>query len=182
MTTVINNQIQEIINKLVEIKPSIVVIDGEDGVGKTHVIAPLMANALDAHIFSIDNYLDNNKGGYVDFVDYEKLKQDISNVKDSKPVVLEGLMMLLVVKKLGMVADYFLYVGSISWVEEWLGDGGNYEKPLNNVISKIENNVNLISKLINSTAEWKMPKPREEIYQYTYNYKPFENAQAVLIV
>jgi len=171
---------QEIINKFAELKPSIVVIDGEDGVGKTTKIAPLIATALNGKIFSTDNYLNKNSGGYVDFIDFEKLKREILEVEKNKPIVLEGLMMLLILERLEMFADYYIYAGSNVWVDEWLREGGNYTKTFAEVVLKEEEKVNFVNKAINSALKWKMSGLRKEIYQYTYESNPFKKSHSIL--
>lgn len=171
---------KEIISKLLELRPSIVVIDGEDGVGKTTKVAPLIAIALDAIVFSIDDYLNINSGAYVDFIDYGKLKREILEIEKNKPIILEGLMMLLILERIEMSADYYIYAGSDVWVGEWVGKCGNYTKTFEEVVLRAEEKVNFANDVTNPTEKWSMSGLRKEIYQYTYDRKPLEKASAIL--
>ncbi|MDO8569834.1 MAG: hypothetical protein Q7R89_03655 [bacterium] len=173
---------QQILDELVKLKPSIIAIDGEDGVGKTTNISPMVASALNASAFSTDDYLDKKKDGYVTFVDYEKLKQEIIKVKKSRPIIIEGMMTLLILEKLELIPDYFIYVCSQMWYDEWLGDNGNYSKSFEEIVSETEKRVSIVNEVITPTSKWTLRGFRKEVYQYTYDRRPFEKAQAVLIV
>lgn len=173
---------QQILDELVKLKPSIIAIDGEDGVGKTTIISSMIALALNASTFSTDDYLDKKKDGYVAFVDYEKLKQEITQVGKPRPVIIEGMMTLLVLEKLELTPDYFIYVCSQMWYDEWLGDNGNYSKSFEEVVSEIEKRVSIVNKVVNPISKWTLRGFRKEVYRYTYDQNPFEKARAVLIM
>ncbi len=175
-------RLQKIKNELVELRPPIIAIDGEDGVGKSTIISPSIADDLNAVIFSVDNYLNKKKDGYKAHINCEKLKQEIIRTKKSRHIIVEGVMISLILKKLELTPDYYIYVCNQGWRDEWLGENGNYSKNFEDVVLNIENEVNVISKSINPTTKYTLGDLRKEIYEYTYSENPFKKAQFVLIV
>lgn len=181
MKIIYKEEIKQIIDELIKLKPSIILIDGEDGVGKTTIISPMIVSILKARTFSVDNYLNAPKDGYLDFIDCEKLKKDILSEK-TVPIIIEGVMSMLIMEKLGLKPDYSVYVCSQIWYDDWMSDNGNYSKSFNDVVSQTEEKINIIHNAINPNSKWTLSGLRREIFKFTYDNKPFERASSVLIM
>ena len=69
----------------------IVSVDGTTGSGKTHLAAAL-AGHLGAEPIDLDGLLDRNKGGFLDFLNYDQLRQGIDSLAAcQRPAIVEGI-------------------------------------------------------------------------------------------
>lgn len=74
----------------------IISIDGKDGIGKTY-LADRLAQALGAGHIEIDNFLERNRGGYVEFIRYANLASCLDeHLLAGSAVVVDGLCMELI--------------------------------------------------------------------------------------
>ena len=98
-------------------------VDGLGGTGKT-TIARKIAEDCRGKLLSVDNYLIPNQGSYLPHIRYDDLKRDIEAVRHSIdiPIVVEGLCVRGVLKRLGELPDVCIYVrrvdGSGNWTDE----------------------------------------------------------------
>ena len=101
--------------------PIFIGIDGKDSSGKTPIARELRA-VLGAEIQELDDLLTENKGAFVNFINYKKLKEKIEMAQAAeKTIVVEGVCLLKVLERLGSQLDILVYVkrlnSSGSWVE-----------------------------------------------------------------
>jgi len=70
-------------------KYQIISIDGKDGSGKS-TLAKYLAEKLNIHHIKLyeERYLIKNKGKYVDYIKYDVLKSDISELLSQKRIII----------------------------------------------------------------------------------------------
>src|SRR5580704_50031 len=85
-----------------------IVVDGDNGVGKSRYIAPIISRILSASIVSVDQYLLENGAPYLDQIRWDELKADV--LAKSPTVVIEGLCMLSVMARIQIPYDYHIFV------------------------------------------------------------------------
>jgi len=81
-------------------------IDGIDGCGKS-TLARVVAVKLQRRLFTLDDYLEKDKGGFLEFIDYSRLRSDVS-AEDA--CVFEGVCLLHVLRRAELVIDALVYV------------------------------------------------------------------------
>ena len=84
-----------------------VIVDGDNGVGKSDYIAPKISTVLGGKVVSVDNYLLRNRAPYLNQIKYDDLRSD---VLAAKPVVVEGLCVVKVMSRIGVPFDYHIFV------------------------------------------------------------------------
>jgi hypothetical protein len=160
----------------------IIAIDGEDGIGKTSAIAPCFAKSTSGGIISVDDFLKKDNSGYADFIDYKALKEKILKESQSKMVILEGVLLLKILEQLELKPDKFLYATAEDWFLKW----GKYEemgKDFNDIVRDDEYEIDRVDKMINPNKKlpYKLGAFRTEMYKYTFDYKPMEKADEILL-
>jgi hypothetical protein len=83
----------------------LIAIDGFPGSGKSTLARDLSAQ-LAVGVVHLDDYLIRNKGGFVEFLQYPKLKK----VLHRRPLIVEGVCLLEVLKRLDIRVDILIYV------------------------------------------------------------------------
>jgi len=176
-------ELNEFISEFSKSNSSIIAIDGEDGIGKTNVVSPLLAKKLHASIVSVDKFLKKKRHGYADFIDYPALKKAIDDKLKSGPIILEGVIMLKVSKKLDINPDKLLYVCDESWFLDWQKYQTSGQK-IEEIIKKQELRALSITKLIspNKKSKCKLSKFRKEMFNYTFEYSPMRKVDSILIL
>ena len=106
-----------------------IVIDGDDGAGKTRS-AKRLAQLLGAEVIAFDDFLLGNTDPYCEQMDYVALRSKISTGRQK--VILEGVCALKVLAKIGVHHDYLIfmkrYCDSLGWeYGHWLA--GKEELP-----------------------------------------------------
>src|SRR3989338_8125845 len=102
-TRVQNDNKEKLLSELKKRQPHIVGVDGEDGAGKSTKIVPFLTEQLDGTVLSLDNYLEKNRDGYIEYLRYDLLRQDLlALIIKSNPVIIEGIMLLDVLEKIGV--------------------------------------------------------------------------------
>lgn len=159
----------------------IIGIDGEDGMGKTTKITPHLESAFNAESFHVDDYLIKKNDSYVPSIKIKELERDIKKSKASV-IIIEGVILLKILELLSLKADFYIYVSSLNWIEEWKEYGSYYEETLDEII---RHEVNLVNRVIQATEDkprhYVMQGFRKEFFEYTYTYKPFDKADIVYI-
>lgn len=87
--------------------PSIVAVDGDLGVGKT-TIANQLSTFLQWPCLHLDSYLLRGKSTFVPSIQYKKLYADLKIERG--PIIIEGLCVLAVLKRISVVPDYLIFV------------------------------------------------------------------------
>lgn len=91
-------------------------IDGMHGVGKS-TISGQLGTVLNLTYVEIDVFLERNKGGFVDFIDYDALKVAIPK----NDFIVEGVCLRQVTERLGLDVDLVVYVKRMHlglWADE----------------------------------------------------------------
>ncbi|RXK89141.1 hypothetical protein EST62_00960 [Chlorobaculum sp. 24CR] len=92
-------------------------VDGMSGVGKSTLAASL-ARLLGLSHINLDNYLDKGRGGFRDYLKYEAIKQ---NASELECFVIDGVCLLSVLEKAETSVDCLVYVKRMSygcWADE----------------------------------------------------------------
>lgn len=158
-------------------KPIVIGIDGADGAGKT-TIAKQIAVAINASHIELDNFLDKHKGRFIEHIRYNYLKRHLQNAKKlEKTIVIEGVCLLKVLKKLGKNLDYLIYVKRMGpyglWYDDYYCES---EVDLEKVFEGL-------SQIIPQPKRGEGDKENHlifEIARYHHCYKPLEKADFVL--
>jgi hypothetical protein len=81
-------------------------IDGIDGCGKT-TLAREVATKLQRRLFSLDDYLERDKGRFLEFIEYSRLSAE-AGAQDG--FVVEGVCLLNALRRAGLTIDTLVYV------------------------------------------------------------------------
>jgi hypothetical protein len=92
-------------------------IDGVDGAGKAY-LAEQLSEGLSCPALNLDDYLHQNQGGYVDFIDYPALSAALSSMP---AFILGGVCLQKVLAELGQDLDASIYIKRMRddmWIDE----------------------------------------------------------------
>ncbi len=103
------SSLSELVGLLQKWPSGLFTIDGYHGAGKS-TIACDVASHLGIPLIHLDNYVLPGKGGFLEFIRYPEL----SAALHSRPIILEGVCLLAVVKRLGITPDVHIYIQSCS--------------------------------------------------------------------
>jgi hypothetical protein len=81
-------------------------IDGIDGSGKS-TLARTVAAEVGWRLFCLDDYLERDRGGFLDFLDYSQLRADVSLEANC---VIEGVCLLHALDRAKLSIDALVYV------------------------------------------------------------------------
>jgi len=149
--------------------PDVVGIDGLDGCRKS-MLAHRIAGHIHYQVISLDDFLDKNKGAYIDYIDIDGVRDAVEGRKS----IIEGVCLLKVIEVANLDLDFSVYVQRRHlglWAdEEWLGLDQNIDEYLDKL--------NAASALISGSSE----EPdhdldlSEEIIRYHHEFHPHEKA------
>lgn len=148
-------------------------VDGVDGCGKT-TLAKSLAEQLDIPLISLDDYLDKNRGGYLDHLRYEELKRAFHA---ESQCIIEGVCLLQALDIVNVAIDALVYVKRMQhgiWADE-----RECDVIIKNVEVFLEAEKELIEMFsIGETDQTysALPKLAEELIRYHASYRPFERA------
>lgn len=169
-----------ILQKIKHDRPLLVGIDGIDGVGKTSLSKKI--ETLGYFRISLDDFIKKKSGGYFEFVNYKKLMKMLIS-KNGQPIVIEGVLLLKILEKINVSLNYFVYVTDNVWLDDWNEEWqGKYTTmSLDEIICDVEQQTTKISRALDSSAKpYKMDGFRKEMYEYAFDYKPWNRAQEIL--
>ena len=92
-------------------------VDGIHGSGKS-TLAKAVAGILGVRLFSLDDYLVKEQGGFLKFIEYDRLRRDIAGVD---AYVVEGVCLLHALKRAAVAIDCLVYVKRLQrglWADE----------------------------------------------------------------
>lgn len=143
-------------------------IDGTDGAGKTR-LANELAKMLDFHLVHLDDFLDKNRGGFLDYLDYSKIKYSL---KSHRMCLVEGICLLDVMERIGFNLDFLIYIKRQQygvWTDERELD----------IEGDLEEFIRAELQMLNSPALHSPDEPEheilgiaEEIIRYHHRYMP----------
>ena len=156
------------IKNLSLISPGIVSIDGVDGVGKS-TLACKIAEEMSLPYIEIDTFVQEQQGGYIDHIDYDRLSESIKQaIITNHVIILEGICVQQVLKKLGLNSYAKVYVKVIDNYGFWM-DQIRFFPPDKSADEMI--------------AERKAKRFSlghvEDIIRYHYTFKPHENTDYI---
>jgi hypothetical protein len=123
MAAVAVESVDELVTALESVRTSrsvrLVGMDGEDGIGKT-TLAKALGPRLRAKTIHLDSLLEKDRGGFTDFIDVVRLAKEIEDVLASSPlVVVEGVCLLAVLRRINLRPDALIYVRRIASYGHW---------------------------------------------------------------
>jgi uridine kinase len=180
----IKDHLRKVLNKQ---GPMIITMDGKDGSGKTK-LSKYLSNELSLFHLELDDerYLIPEKGGYVDYIKYDRLKADIIRLLKDKAIIVDGICVLAVFKNMRMESDLKIYVKKLMWGYYWF-DGGKLDYSVN-VEDFLEEENKKQKKFNEFFAEKEGTIPQEvdirksvssEIVRYHFNHRPDRNADII---
>lgn len=168
------------IRDLCRVQKGIISIDGFNGSGKTP-LAKQLCSRLSADHIEADRFLEREKGGYLNYLRYDDLKEQIrmSSAQDAL-VLLEGVCMREILEKLCLKATVNIYVKEIS-AGGWC-DGFIFQQygSADEAIAGKEASVAEISRLLGEPCTPLTGLDRELI-EYHFAFKPHETADLIFI-
>lgn len=157
-------------------------IDGVDGAGKTY-LAEQLSEALGYPALILDNYLHQNQGGYVDFIDYPALSAAMSSMP---AFILSGVCLRQVLANLGLDLDAHIYIKRMQddvWVDEVVCV---FPEGVEAAIEGLAGDTEMISRSFDEPAEQVMAGRDDvelqltfEVMHYHDEFSPQEDADVV---
>ena len=174
----------DLLNEIRRKNTQIILIDGGDGSGKS-TLASEIAQSISAVHINLDDYLEKNRGNFVDFIKYDLLKKKI---EDSRPpIIIEGVCALSVIKKLQHKFDLHIYVKRMSAFDFWPGDNlYDMDEDVEGFITEKNKEHRKFSEAMAQIEgeeydpeDTTIPKLTEELIRYHYEFKPQETADII---
>jgi adenylate kinase family enzyme len=175
----------EIVNFVNSNNIKIISFDGKNGSGKSTLAKSLCEDEGYIHLnLDDEEYLDNEKGTFIDYIKYDILDKKIKeNMNNMKVTIIDGICILKILENLKIKSELKIYVKKLSWYGYWYDENYfDYEKKAEDIIQESENS---IKQSMNYKAE-KQNDPSlkyvfkksifHEIIEYHHEYKPDENA------
>jgi hypothetical protein len=157
-------------------------IDGVDAAANADVAGEL-AEALECPTLNVADYLHQNQGGYVDFIDYPALKSAVSSMP---AFVLSGLCLAEVLENLGVSLDGNIYIKRMHegvWMDE---DDCVFPDGIDAAIETLTENLAAISRHLDEADEHPGRVSDDsssdfvlEIMHYHDSWQPQESADVV---
>jgi len=95
----------------------LIALDGADGSGKT-TIANLLSSRFNLKHIELDDdrYLITNQGGYVDYIRYELLKEDLDKLKSKGQIsIIEGICVLEILNRIKILPSLHIYIKKLKF-------------------------------------------------------------------
>lgn len=162
-------------------KIKIILVDGADGSGKTY-IASRLAKALDAEHVEVDAFLDRNKGGYIEYLHYEELRQCIDDHLDvGRSIVVDGICIEWVWDRLQRTPTCRLYVKRMGLPGPYWKDEVDFtEGTVDEVLGRREQLAAMLSSQWGTTAYMAVvPQLDREVIRYHHERRPQETADII---
>ena len=161
----------------------IVTIDGWDGAGKTR-LAEKISSILNLKHIELDTFLNKHQGGFINHIRYADLGQTIQAARDdSSSILVEGICVLEVLRRIGVRPDITIYVKRILSRGFW-SDGRHLpdEKSADEVIEEDKEEQRQWARMRGrdiSDDELNREDITYELIKYHYADRPHENADYI---
>jgi len=176
-------------NHLTDTKNSIISVDGVDGCGKSTLSSRIAQDFPNIIHINLDdeNFLEQNKGGYINYIKYDFLKNTISDlIKNNNIILIDGICILEILNQINLKSSLKIYVKKLVKPEFWLdGTDFDYSKNLEEVIKQKEEELKKFEFFI-ANEEKREPRDTDfsttiefEILQYHFKYRPDLNSDIV---
>jgi len=172
--------IQRICTLITEKKLYLISVDGLSGIGKSF-LSKKISEIKNCKYIDIDgDYLIPNDGLYLDFIKYEKLKNDIFEIiSNEKIAVVDGICILEVLNRIGFKPDLKVYVKRIH-IQQWRdGKHIDYSKDVEHALTAIrdelqrfENDAAYIEDREPTIIDSSREDMNDETVRYHYLYHP----------
>jgi len=159
------SDVSEIVAILKTTALGLIGIDGKDGSGKSTLAKDLSEQLGYAHI-NLDDYLEKNRGQFVEYVKYDQVKEAIGKAKE--PVIIEGVCLLAVMEHLSDSPDISIYVKRVADYGMW------YDKEDCDINEDIDEFIRR-----KNSGGCTIPPLIEEIIRYHNKYKPHKRADLI---
>jgi len=145
-------------------------IDGIDGCGKT-TLGKAVATELRCRLFSLDDYLEKDKGRFVEFLDYARLRAGIS---PEVAYVIEGVCLLHALQQANLAVDTLVYVKR-RHLGEWADERElDLKEPLEEFLESERKLTAMVAR--EPVTDLGLA---EEVIRYHYAVRPHNSAQVV---
>ncbi|MFH1624647.1 MAG: hypothetical protein ABID54_05760 [Pseudomonadota bacterium] len=180
----VTQNVLDIVDEIKRRNAYYIFIDGCDGSGKS-TLANEIAQKLTLLHINLDDYLEKNRGNFVDFIKYDLLKNEIDN--SNCPVIVEGVCVLAVAQKLQINCDVHIYVKRMSDYGAWKDDDlYNEAKDVDAFLAEQNTQHRKFCEAMAQIEGEKydpenttIPKLTEELIRYHYEFKPQETADII---
>ena len=133
-----------------------------------------LSGHLQVPAVGVDSFLQKNQGGYVDYLEIDRLRAEL----DRSTFIIEGVCLLRVLEILNAKVDILIYVQRWRhnhWAdEEYLGIG----QPLDEYLQKLRHFSAVIEQAEESEVDLGL---EEEIIRYHHSYAPQNRADMVYV-
>lgn len=147
-------------------------VDGSDGVGKT-TLSKTIATRMEFPVLSLDDYLVPKQGGFLEFLQYDRLRDAIST---APCLVIEGVCLLQALERVQVQIDALVYVKRYHlgcWADE---RELSLTEPLEGFLARERKLVSLIR---GDDAADQCLGVTEEIIRYHHAKSPQNSAQII---
>jgi hypothetical protein len=168
MTILSRPTVHSLLGPIIHRDPSLIGIDGLDGCGKS-TLANELAGHIHFDVVSIDDFLDRNKGTYVDHIELNRLGEALQG----RNAIVEGVCLLKVLSLIGLKPDLSIYVQRIRngiWDDEdWLG----LDRDLDEHLERIRIAATAFSE---DGEDVPLADMSTEVIRYHHEYRPHDSA------
>jgi len=179
-----------VINEIIELIErgnfQLICIDGIDGVGKS-TLADKLSVSLGFSSINLDDYVEEEKGNFVDFLNLARLSAAINESKQA--IIIEGICLLEVLSKIDRSPDLLIYIKRMSSYGSWRDEEEcEITEDIEEFIQKKKQDLKefciaearIEGREFNEN-EFSFPALREEIFRYHYKHSPHKKAGVLFI-
>lgn len=174
-------ELQQLIFKSTILQPETIIgIDGMDGSGKSCLAAQL-ASLIGASHINLDDFLNENQGGFVDHIRYDDLRNVIRQAMPEGPVIIEGCCLRAVLDRVALAAGLHVYVKN--FVNGYWQRGNLLEACC--AVAAIAKEEEILRNFYDLSGapfnpdEYLLSALKREIIIYHFQYRPHEHADLV---
>jgi hypothetical protein len=160
-------------------------IDGADGSGKTTLSSQLAITFNAIHV-NVDNFLDNNRGGYIEHVKYDSLSENMKILSNQgRRIIIDAVCIRWIMERISFVPNITVYVKRMSEYGWWADshkfpDDESFEEYFTKeqAVLKTMGELNGISNYVPEPIE--RPHIRKDLFRYHQAVKPHITSDVIL--